>query len=267
MRKKRYFAEGGGVREGRNENIDDDTRERAMRYVNRGTTETATAGADRDRKQAAPKAKTPSAQRSSRDTGDETARLSARVNDADRDAKARAEIARLQEYDKPLERVLKDEDVLAMALPLGPLARGARALARPAAKTAVAARPSTALAPAARPEAVFLGRGQPSPVPPAIGANAHPRLSSAPDGVAGRVGSSPASSGPAGASAIPDRSAAQRALPRPPQAPPGATSSRLRSEAEDVMAAEGGAHFRRGGLVKARGDGIAQRGRTKGRFC
>lgn len=57
----------------------------------------------------------------------------------------------------------------------------------------------------------------------------------------------------------------------------GKVSQRVRSAEEDVMAGEGGLNFRKGGktkvikmakggVVKSRGDGIAQRGRTKGRF-
>ena len=70
MKKMRRYADGGDIREGRNENIDDDTRARAMRFVQ--------SGGKREEDEAAPAPKRMAPKRVT-DTGDESARMAKRA--------------------------------------------------------------------------------------------------------------------------------------------------------------------------------------------
>ena len=80
--KKRKFAEGGGVREGQNPNIGDDVRARAMRFI-RGETElSGKYYGDNEESSESPRPAAPRPRAAAprvTDTGDETERLSRRI--------------------------------------------------------------------------------------------------------------------------------------------------------------------------------------------
>lgn len=251
-RAKRY-DDGGDVREGPNENIGDDTRRRAMEAVRRRL-----AGEADAEEPVAPVARaTPRAPRVAGpdQSAAETARLRA--------AAGLAERKRLEREDLPLESVHPE-----MMLPPGRVMKGLQGLASAAARRFAPAAESAAsreLIPAAGRE---LARVRPprelntirEPFTPRLPG---PRDSASIEGAAGV----PRLPGPSSAPRLrgPD-AAARRAEQR---------SARERTLEEEIMQGEGG-RYKRGGKVKAyanggtvsasrRADGIAQRGKTRGR--
>jgi hypothetical protein len=180
----------------------------------------------------------------------------ARRADAEkREEAGRANLKRLQEYDRPLERVEPE----AFLPPLRPLrgAIGAAGAAR------AAGRELADTAPVAR----FLGRGEQQRMAEQIGVNKPKLLTRSPDAAGARQLSAPPSRG-GPASAETRKLANERPTPRPKPPPRDAEEARF--------ADEGNPNFRRGGKVAGyakggavgakRGDGCCQRGYTKGKF-
>jgi hypothetical protein len=180
----------------------------------------------------------------------------ARRADAEkREEAGRANLKRLQEYDRPLERVEPE----AFLPPLRPLrgAIGAAGAAR------AAGRELADTAPVAR----FLGRGEQQRMAEQIGVNKPKLLTRSPDAAGARQLSAPPSRG-GPASAETRKLTNERTTPRPKPPPRDAEEARF--------ADEGNPNFRRGGKVAGyakggavgakRGDGCCQRGYTKGKL-
>ena len=213
--------------------IDDETRARAMAAVKRRM---AGEASDEDMESALEGMNRPTARRAAAkptDTGDETSRLTKRFGNADEMA---ANIKRLQAYDKPLERV-EPESYL-------PPLRGLRAAS--AARAAVNA-PRTASV-------------MDSPVAARLAAE---RATKQREGLArAQARSTPQKSEISAMEGEGGRSFTPK-MPRGPNKP-------ARDLDEMRFADEGNPNFRKGGSVSSassRGDGIASKGKTRGRMC
>lgn len=212
--------------------IDDETRARAMAAVKRRM---AGEASDEDMESALEGMNPPTARRAAAkptDTGDETSRLTKKFGNADEMA---ANIKRLQAYDKPLGRVTPEEYMV-------PPLRGLRAAS--AAKSAVQRSPSIMESPVAARLAAARAEKQKSGLARAQ-ARSTPQRSeiSAMEGEGGR-------------SITPK-------MPRGPNKP-------ARDLDEMRFADEGNPNFRKGGKVSSassRADGIASKGKTRGRIC